>query len=115
MNEVIPFSTVNQMVGVYQKAQEDITQAFAILANTQKALQEAFDGGYRMDPSRLIIDHRIEFTKPAKLMAALKKDAWRSLANKMELRRVMSVARCEQLLERFNAIAGGANLKDKAA
>lgn len=95
--ELIPRLTLAAMVGTYRQAETDIRAAFAMLTAAEENLKKAFTVEYGFDLDGHIRNRYLSFKEPAKLMHELKKDAWRVLVDRMELKRILSIKRTEEL------------------
>jgi len=85
------------MCSAWRQSAEDIKTAFALLVAVEERLKRVFNpNSYLFDLSR---DNRIyrQYENPDALLAELKKDAWRVLIDRMQLRRVLSIARNNEL------------------
>jgi hypothetical protein len=97
----IPRTTITQLVCAYMAAQNQINEAFRLLATARDGLVQAYGepkrSCYGFDLAHLISQHHVSLDHPEELMKHLQRDAWRTLAERMELRRVMSSARVKEL------------------
>lgn len=98
-NELIPRTTLVQMVATWKTAGAKIRQACALLMEAQTELQTAFqtrDSYYfRFHGREGIADH---LEHPDKFIdGKLKQEAWKALVTRMELHRVLSVKRSKEL------------------
>lgn len=98
--ELIKRTTITELVNQWRQAEAEIRQAFALLVTAEKRLRDAFKpNSYSFDLSSKAAsryEYR-EYDKPELVLKELKKDVWRSLVDRMELRRILSVKRCEEL------------------
>lgn len=95
--ELIKRTTLTELVNAWRKAKGEIEQGFALLVVAEEGLKAAFKPeSYRFDLSRQDRKYR-NYKHPEELMDELKKDVWRSLVDRMELRRVLSVKRTAEL------------------
>src|SRR6266566_5552748 len=103
----IPRTTVIALVRAFTEAEIKIRQGFQILAEAESGLLEAFgDQWHRFDLAYLLRQNRIDFKDPDSLLDHLKCDAWTILAERMELRRIMSHQRVQQLDEQLKSGQG---------
>jgi hypothetical protein len=96
-DSIIPRTTLSQLVAAYRQSDLDIRQAFALLAAAEQRLKEAFGGDYSFRLAREMERRHLDFADTEKLLGEVKKDAWRALVARMELRRILSVAATKQL------------------
>lgn len=90
--------TLTTMIGTYNKAVAEVQEAYATLEEAQKRLQEVFleTNGYRFKTNdRDIYDVG---KKASDLVnAGIHRDAWRAIVERMELRRLLSIKRRDEL------------------
>jgi hypothetical protein len=105
MNQLpIPRTTLTQMVLVYQQCEADIRQAYGLLVSAQKQLKETFKpDSYLFNLDRRECRH---YDRPDETIGEIKKDAWRALIDRLELRRVLSVKRAAELDEQLKTGEG---------
>jgi len=95
--ELIPRITLVEMVAAWEQSCADIRQAFAILVCAEKRLKDVFKSdSYKFNLNRDSREYR-SYDEPERLFKELKKDAWKSLLDRMEIRRLLSVKRCNEL------------------
>src|SRR5256885_16798746 len=95
--EIIPRTTLTMLVAAWRQSEGEIRQAFALLVSAEKRLKETFKpDSYLFDLSRTDSRYR-HHENPDELLKELKKDVWRVLIDRMELRRILSVKRNEEL------------------
>ena len=90
--------TLPTMIAVYDQAVKDIVSAYQTLEDAQKRLRIVFmDGpGYNFSTNdRQSSD--VGKTASDQINKVIKKDAWRLIIEKMELRRLLSIARRDEL------------------
>jgi len=92
-------ATIQQLVAVYQEQCERVRKAFAELADAERALDAAFltRGGFRIDPS--YEGRSADWDKPERALARLRDMAWRCIVGRLELRRIMSSKRWDELCD----------------
>ena len=96
-NEIIPRTTLTMLVAAWRESAAEIPQAFGLLVSAEKRLKETFKpDSYLFDLSRTDSRYR-RYEDPDELLKELKKDVWRVLIDRMELRRILSVKRNEEL------------------
>lgn len=97
-SDIIVPQTVAEMVATYQKAEKDIRIAYELLEQSKQRLCAVFGDTHfhRFDTIRR--DNWLNGKKGAdETMLHIKKDAWTVLAEKMELRRTLSIKAREEL------------------
>src|SRR6266567_1434306 len=95
--EIIPRTTLTILVSAWRESEAEIRQAFGLLVSAEKRLKETFKpDSYLFDLSRTDNRYR-RYEDPDELLKELKKDVWRVLIDRMELRRILSVKRNEEL------------------
>ena len=90
--------TLSTMIGAYQQATVKIQEAYAILESAQTMLRAVFldAPGYRFS---VTYDRSSDVGKKASddINARIKKDAWSVIVQRMELRRLLSIQRRNEL------------------
>ena len=95
--QLIKRTTITELVNAWRQSTDDIRAAFALLVGAEKRLKDTFKpDSYMFGLSRTDRRYR-DYDEPEELVKELKKDAWRALVDRMEIRRVLSVKRCEEL------------------
>jgi len=95
--EIIPRTTLTMLVAAWRESEAEIRQAFGLLVSAEKRLKETFKpDSYLLNLSRTDGRYR-RYENPDELLKELKKDVWRVLIDRMELRRILSVKRNEEL------------------
>jgi hypothetical protein len=85
------------LVAAWRESEAEIREAFGLLVSAEKRLKETFKPvSYLFDLSRTDSRYR-RYENPDELLKELKKDVWRVLIVRMELRRILSVKRNEEL------------------
>lgn len=89
--------TLTALVGTYNQAVAEIEQAYATLAAAQGKLKAAFLGGFASFEviRRNSADPSPEEAK--KVLAGIKRQAWRVIVDRLEIRRILSISRREKL------------------
>lgn len=101
-SELIQRDTVAQLVGNFESAVTDITQAYDLLHAAKKRLNASFGMGQRIH-SFDVLPHgyrhgaTLSDDSLAQVMVQIKLDAWRVLMERLELRKLLSIARREEL------------------
>lgn len=95
--DLIKPNTLTEMCVAWEQSAADIRTAFALLVKAEARLKDVFMPDsylFRMDRD----DRRYRnYAKPDELLAELKKDAWRVLIDRMQLRKMLSIERNKQL------------------
>lgn len=91
-------ATVTELVHVYEKAAEDIRTAYGLIDAAEKRLNVAFvmDGSlglYVRDRSNF----RGRFSDPDETLGLLKRDTWRLLVDRLDIKRALSIKAAKQL------------------
>jgi hypothetical protein len=85
------------LVAAWRESEAEIRQAFGLLVSAEKRLKDTFKpDSYLFSLSRTDSRYR-RYEDPDELLKELKKDVWRVLIDRMELRRILSVKRNEEL------------------
>ena len=101
-HELIKRDTVAQLVENYEAAVGDITQAYKLLHQAKNRLNSSFGMGQRLN-SFDVLPHgyqggfRLSDDSLNQVEAQIKLDAWRILMERLELRKLLSIARREEL------------------
>lgn len=90
--------TLAAMIGTYQQATLKIEEAYTILEEAQKALRAVFldAPGYRFSVNERSNTDVGQIASKA-IIARIKKDAWAVIVERMELRRLLSIQRRNEL------------------
>lgn len=94
--ELIPRQTLSAMTGAYALACEEIAQASALYKQARERLEAAFGGDYSFRYPQQS-GRPISPEDSAPVVQEWKRDAWRAMVGRLELRRLMSVKRCQEL------------------
>lgn len=96
--DLVKRETLAVLVGTYQLASLEIEQAFTLLEQAQTRLRQAYldNPGYRFDvnPRNL---NRVGEDAIKQVMEQIKKDAWSVILDRMEIRRLLSIKRRNEL------------------
>lgn len=96
--------TITTLVGCYKLAEEEIKQAYALLESAKKRLDAAFISGTGYYFS-INTGHRspgIGKEAAESTLKEIKKDAWRCIVERLEIRRILSIKRREELDRQLN-------------
>lgn len=98
-HELIKRQTVASMCDAWKKAKAQIEEAFSLIRTAEATLTEAFptDYGFKVEAGSGYHTRCPDWEKPEETMQYLKIQAWRVIITRIELRRVLSVARCAEL------------------
>jgi hypothetical protein len=91
----VPHSTLAHMVTVYAQCEADIRAAYSLLHQAESLLRTTFK-----PDSCLFHLNRPEYRRyddPERTIKGMKQDVWRALIDRMELRRILSLARSREL------------------
>ena len=100
--EITRRDTVTQLVENYEAAVADITQAYSLLHGAKDRLNDSFDMGQRIYSFDVLphgYHYGISLSNDSldEVMAQIKLDAWRVIMERLELRKLLSIVRREQL------------------
>ena len=100
MNDLAIRSTVRELVAAFESAEADIRAAFATLVAAEERVNAAFTLGessksIRVDASNY--GYHDNFADPSHCVDRMARDAWGCIVSRLELKRVMSIARWEAL------------------
>lgn len=90
-------TTVSELVRVYQRACADVREAFARIHAAEKSLNEVFTLDETGQMSVRANHWPVRWNDPEHSIEALKRDAWRAIVERLELRRMLSITRAAQL------------------
>lgn len=91
--------TVERLVEAYMQAETEIREGFAKIADAEKRLNDVFTmDGYC---SIAINRHRIEFTDPDDALNEVRREIWRSLIDRLDIRRMCSNTRWNELQKKL--------------
>jgi hypothetical protein len=92
-------TTVGELVAAFQKAEATIRTCFAALVQAQADVNAVFtlggSGDIRIDASRY--GYHDSFDDPDFCVQRMARDAWRCIVERLELRRMMSIKRWDEL------------------
>ena len=92
---LIPRTTIVQLVAAWRQSEEEIRQGFALLESAEVRLKQQFRDTYRFS---LKVEHASrKHDRADDVLKELKKEVWSVLVERMELRRILSVERAEEL------------------
>jgi hypothetical protein len=88
---------IPELVAVYEQAERDILSGFALISGAEKALNDAFTLGGAGSISVRNANGRVHFERSAECLTEVRRSIWRTLVERLELRRIMSVSAWEEL------------------
>lgn len=91
--------TLTVMIGVYKQASEDIQTAYELLERAQGRLRSAFmdSPGYSFSTNDRNLYDRVGKKAADAILKNIKKDAWRHIVARLELRKLLSIKRRDEL------------------
>ena len=92
--DLIPYRTITDLVETWRDTEEVIRTSFKMLDNASNNMCRVFEDSYIFN---LQPDRHHGYKHPDVLISSLKVDVWRRLIDKMELKRLLSVKRAEEL------------------
>ena len=95
-DDVIRRTTVRELVRVYQAAEQTVVDAFQSIAAAERSLVEHFELN-GLASFGIGIHTRVSWTAPEDVLTDMRRSAWQALVERLELRRLMSVRRWEEL------------------
>jgi hypothetical protein len=99
-------SAVSALVAAFNKAEANVRQAFALIVSTQNEVNAAFlfapDDSGRIQIWANASGHGEDFRKPEEAIKRMTRSAWAAIAERLELRRWLSVRRWKLVEERLN-------------
>lgn len=101
-NALVVRSTVRELVRTWQDCEAQIRTDFASLVATEERLNAAFVLGGSSTTGHMRIDasghgYHDHFDDPDRALLRLRQDVWRVLAERLELQRLLSVSRWQEL------------------
>lgn len=101
-NAVTVRSTITELCNAWATSETELRAAFAQLVTVRERLEKFFDPGVRMYGFDIAHagdhhDKRPDFGKPDATLKELKRRVWQNIVNRLELRKVMSLKRAQEL------------------
>jgi len=97
-NAVIPRTSVAALVAIFEAETKRITDALSTLAQSQVNLKSAFVAKYsEFDVSNLVRDRHVRLTDANGIIECFRKEAWKVLVDRLDIRRIMAPQRVEML------------------
>lgn len=97
MDEIALYKTIPALVQAWQQTKADIETAYGLLNKAEGRLKDIFEDSSRLDVGRDTHGNRIHYGEPEKKIAQLKKEVWRNLIERLEIKRVLSVKKAKIL------------------
>lgn len=91
--------TISKAVAVYRTQTARIAAAFAEIRDAEAELNAAFCSGERYRGMHVPTRHSLNFSEPHDTLKEIRKQAWECLVDLLEVRRMMSVKRANELDE----------------
>lgn len=91
--------TIPEAVAVYERAAADIREAFRMVADAEKRLNEALSSKEWRTFSVSDYSNRIQFDAPEESIKRVRRQVWEVLIDRLEVRRIMSPQRARELDE----------------
>lgn len=91
--DIMPHRKLTKLVSVWEQACRNIRTAYELLDSTSESLRDVFENTYRFD----LRDQKYRFDEPDKTINDIKNEVWECLIDRMELRKVLSVKRRQEL------------------
>lgn len=90
--------TVRELVAIYTTACETIRSSFSAIAKAENAVNQAFTKDNCV-PIRIgdRYQRHVNFEDPKITITNLQRDCWRTIVERLEIRKVLSIARSEEL------------------
>lgn len=98
--ELVPRATVREMVAAFERAERDVRAAFAQIVEAERAVNAAFGNVESHQSIRVSAcgdQWRDNFKDIDAAVEIMTRAAWRSIVDRLELRRFMSIKRWEEL------------------
>lgn len=91
-------TSVHELINAWEQSQADIRAAFALLVGARDRLRLFFDGsGYSASLDIAERNHRSDFEQPEVTLQNLQRQVWTALVARLELRKLMSLKRTQEL------------------
>jgi len=105
--DLMPRATIAQMVATWDECSRDLREAYRLLVGVQERLSDSFSGGSRY----FEFDHHdpaySNYREPERAIASLELRVWGALVDRLELRKLLSLAAIKQLDEMTEHRRGG--------
>jgi hypothetical protein len=100
--------TIRSMVLTFAESEKCIRACFAQMVETEQRLRDVFGGYMSIEAG----SHNTDFQRPDDTMKDLRRSAYQRLAEKLEIRRAMSIKAAGELDERLGIRQGRLTLRD---
>lgn len=102
--------TIRDLVLVFAESERKIRASFAEMVAVQNLLADAFGGAMHIEAGSYG-GHNTSFVNPDNTMESLRRHAWQHIAEKLEIRRAMSIRAAEELDERLGVKRGSRTIE----
>jgi hypothetical protein len=89
--------TITEAVAVYERATAQIREGFRLVAEAEKLLNETFTMDHFGSIHVSGYSGRVNFDDPSENLLRVRHDVWSAIIDRLEVRRMMSVARAKEL------------------
>jgi hypothetical protein len=89
--------SIPELVAVYERAERDIRDGFALVERAERSLNDAFTLGGCGTISVRNSQGRVRFDEADDALLLVRRSIWQSLVERLELRRMMSVKAWDDL------------------
>jgi hypothetical protein len=89
--------TITEAVSVYERARAQIEEGFRLVAEAEKMLNDTFTMGGHGSIHVAGYSGRVSFDDPSDNLLRVRHDVWSAIIERLEIRRMMSVARSKEL------------------
>lgn len=103
--------TVAELVAAFEAAEREVRECFARLTEAERRLNAAFMTDGALSPIRIDASggrYRTDFEAVDDAVGRMTREAWRSIIERLELRRVLSISRWEELQRQLAGRGPGA-------
>ncbi len=101
MEDITQRTTVEAIVRAYEQAEASILQGCQLIAGAEQRINDALQVGEQHTGVYFLTHHRNlgSYSEPSDGLKELRRQVWRHLVDRLEVRRMMSVAKAKQLDE----------------
>lgn len=98
-----PFTSTRDLIASFTDAEARVRQAFAMIDDVEQALGRAFLATGRESRFNVYIDrNHVAWDNVTWTIDRMRRDAWRVIVERLELRRILSIKRWEQMEKALN-------------
>ncbi len=99
MSTLVPFSSVRELVREWQSTIEVVRRTFAEIVEAERRLNERLigDDGHRVRIDASSYGYHDSFDAPEACIKRMRRDVWRTVIERLELKRILSVSRWAEL------------------